>query len=91
MTHYSWTRDWKFVRAVVLVTAFALSGCGRPVTEKEQSSVSTDASNARAVNPGAGQSSAGLQENCVGMGCDGQVSAGLQEKCVGMGCPSDAE
>ena len=33
--------------------------------------------------------STGLQEPCVGMGCDEKVSVGLKEKCVGMGCPKE--
>ncbi len=83
------TRNRGLIGAVVLVTVFALSGCGKPAAEKKQSPVSTDVSSARAVNADAGQSSVGRQESCVGMGCNGRVSAGLQEKCVGMGCPAD--
>ena len=89
MSHHMRTRNRGLIGAVVLVTVFALSGCGKPAAEKKQSPVSTDVSSARAVNADAGQSSVGRQESCVGMGCNGRVSAGLQEKCVGMGCPAD--
>ncbi len=79
-------RHYKFSSVAVLVAIIAVSGCG----QKEQPAASAEKSGARAVEPAAAQSSAGLPESCVGLGCDGEVSVGLQEECVGMGCPSDA-
>ena len=77
------------IRAVVCVAAMALSGCGRPAAQKAHAAASSKASDARQVTPAGGQSSVGLNEPCVGLGCEGQVSAGMKKGCVGMGCPPD--
>lgn len=87
MEHCERARHRGVIGAAVCVAAMALSGCGRPAAQKESPAASVDTPEARAIPQNAGQSPVGLNEPCVGLGCDGKVSVGLKEKCVGMGCP----